>query len=107
MSEYKDPRTGVTFTRVTPAQKVEAEKPKTEQSHQPRKSQESEGPRNYANPEPLNTSHIGKTVVVTMVNGRSETGRLLSLGAYMLSIELSTKKELIINKGAIITVSVM
>ena len=68
---------------------------------------ENAGPRNYSNPEPLNTSHIGKNIVITMVNGRSESGRLLSLGAYMLSIELPTKKELIVNKGAIVTVSIL
>lgn len=64
-------------------------------------------PRNYGNPEPLNTSHIGKSVTVTLVNGRIESGKLKALGAYMLSIEGSNGKELIINKGAIVTVSVM
>ena len=68
---------------------------------------ELEGPRNYSNPEPLNTSHIGRAIVVTLVNGRSESGKLTSLGAYMLSIELPTKKELIVNKGAIVTVSIL
>ena len=33
---------------------------------------EMEGPRNYGNPEPLNTSHIGKSVTITLVNGRIE-----------------------------------
>ena len=107
MSEYKDPRTGVTFTRVTPVQKVEAEKSKTEQSHQPRKSQESEGPRNYANPEPLNTSHIGKSVTVTLSSGRIEAGTLKAMGAYWLSIEGPNGKELILNKGQIMVVAVL
>ena len=66
-----------------------------------------EGPRNYGNPEPLNTSHIGKSVTITLVNGRIESGKLKALGAYMLSIEGSNGRELIVNKGAIITVSVM
>ena len=66
-----------------------------------------EGPRNYSNPEPLNTSHIGKSVTVTLVNGRIESGKLKALGAYMLSLEGSNGKELIINKGSIITVSVL
>ena len=66
-----------------------------------------ESPRNYANPEPLNTSHIGRIVVVTMVNGRTETGKLKEIGQYMISIELSNGKELIINKGAIVTVSIL
>jgi hypothetical protein len=66
-----------------------------------------EGTRNYSSPEPLNTSHIGKSVTVTMINNRVESGRLTALGAYMISMELSNKKELIINKGSIITVSIL
>ena len=68
---------------------------------------ETEGPRNYGNPEPLNTSHIGKSVTITLVNGRIESGKLKALGAYMLSIDGSNGKELIINKGSIVTVSVL
>ena len=68
---------------------------------------EMEDPRNYGNPEPLNTSHIGKSVTITLVNGRIESGKLKALGAYMLSIDGSNGRELIVNKGAIITVSVM
>lgn len=66
-----------------------------------------EGPKNYGNPEPLNTSHIGKSVTITLVNGRIESGKLKTLGAYMLSIEGPNGRELIINKGAVITVSVL
>ena len=65
------------------------------------------GPRNYGNPEPLNVSHIGKSVTITLVNGRIESGKLKALGAYMLSIEGSNGRELIINKGSIITVSIL
>ena len=74
---------------------------------QPAKGNVDTGPRNYGNPEPLNTSHVGKSVTITLVNGRTESGKLKALGAYMLSIEGSNGKELIVNKGAIITVSVM
>ncbi len=66
-----------------------------------------EGPRNYANPEPLNTSHIGRIVAVTMVNGRTETGRLKAIGQYMIAIQQSNGKELIVNKGAIISVVIL
>ena len=66
-----------------------------------------EGPRNYANPEPLNTSHIGRTVAVTLVNGRTETGRLKEIGQYMISIQLSNGKELIVNKGSLMTVVIL
>ena len=68
---------------------------------------ETEGPRNYANPEPLNTSHIGKSVIITLSNGRIESGKLKALGAYMLSIDGSNGKELIINKGQIMVVSIL
>lgn len=68
---------------------------------------ENEGPRNYNNPEPLNTSHIGKSVTVTLSNGRIESGKLKALGAYMISLALPGGRELIINKGSIITVSVL
>lgn len=64
-------------------------------------------PRNYANPEPLNVSHIGRSVTVTLINGRIESGKLKAMGAYMISIIGSNGKELIVNKGAIITVSVL
>ena len=66
-----------------------------------------EGPKNYSNPEPLNTSNIGRPVTIILVNGRIESGKLKTLGAYMLSIEYSNGKELIINKGSIITVSIL
>lgn len=66
-----------------------------------------ENPRNYSNPEPLNTSHIGRIVSITMVNGRTERGRLKSLGAYMLSVEMPDGKEKIVNKGAIISMAIL
>ncbi len=81
-----------------------------ERSGKPRNGievQEHSEPRNYANPEPLNTSHLGKSVTITLVNGRIESGKLKALGAYMLSIDGSNGKELIINKGSIITVSIL
>ena len=65
------------------------------------------GPLNYSNPEPLNTSHVGRSVTITLANGRIESGKLKALGAYMLSIEDRNGRELIINKGQIMTVSVL
>ena len=32
--------------------------------------------RNYSNPEPLNTSHIGKPVIITLSNGGIESGEI-------------------------------
>ena len=65
------------------------------------------GPRNYDNPEPLNTSHKGKAVVIALVNGRSESGILKALGQYTIELELQNKKTLIVNKAAILTVSIL
>ena len=84
----------------------------TARQNQPTKSQVMPGknetePRNYSNPEPLNTSHLGKSVTITLVNGRIEAGKLKALGAYMLSIEDRNGRELIVNKGSIVTVSVL
>ena len=74
---------------------------------QPAKRNVDTGPRNYGNPEPLNTSHVGKSVTITLVNGRTESGKLKALGAYMLSLEGSNGRELIVNKGSIVTVSIL
>ena len=63
--------------------------------------------RNYSNPEPLIVSQIGKPIVVTMINGRTESGKLIALGQYMISIELPNKRSLMIYKSAIVTISVM
>ena len=63
--------------------------------------------KNYSNPEPLNVSLVGRPIVVTMINGRTESGKLVSLGQYMLSLELPNKRTLLIYKSAIITISVM
>ena len=63
--------------------------------------------KNYSNPEPLNVSHIGKSVTITMVNGRTEAGVLKALGQYMISIELPNKRTLLIYKSAVVTISVM
>ena len=68
---------------------------------------ETEGSRNYNQPDPLNTSCIGKSVAVTLSNGRIESGKLKALGAYWLSIQGPNGKELILNKGQIMVVSIL
>ena len=67
----------------------------------------SEAPRNYNQPDPLNTSCIGRSVTVTLSNGRIEAGILTGLGAYWLSIQGTTGKELLINKGQVMVVAVL
>ncbi len=79
------------------------------ETHLPGKEKriQEKGRLNYSNPEPLNTSHVGRSVTITLANGRIESGKLKALGAYMLSIEDRNGRELIINKGQIMTVSVL
>ena len=67
----------------------------------------SEGPRNYNQPDALNTSHIGRSVTVTLSNGRIESGRLKAMGAYWLSIKGPNGKELLLNKGHIMVVAIL
>ena len=67
----------------------------------------SEGPRNYNQPDALNTSHIGRSVTVTLSNGRIESGILKAVGAYWLSIKGPTGKELLLNKGQIMVVAII
>ncbi len=63
--------------------------------------------KNYSNPEPLNTSHVGRVITVTMINNRIESGKLTALGQYMLSLELPNKLTLLIYKSSILTIVVM
>lgn len=67
----------------------------------------SEAPRNYNQPDPLNTGCIGRSVTVTLSNGRIEAGKLTGLGAYWLSIQAPNGKELLLNKGAIMVVAIL
>ncbi|MHB8361179.1 MAG: hypothetical protein ACYDAO_00755 [Thermoplasmataceae archaeon] len=64
-------------------------------------------PRNFQNPDPLNCGLEGKSVTVTLVNGRIESGLLKVMGQFSISMELSNKKTLIINKSGIMVVTVL
>ena len=68
--------------------------------------QEQEGPRNYSQPEPLNTSIIGKALTITTVDGRTISGILRKLGQYMIEVELPHGMKLMVNKSAIVTLTV-
>lgn len=50
---------------------------------------------------------IGRTITVTLANGRSESGIPRDVGMFDIKLELPTKRELIVFKHAILTVSVM
>ncbi len=63
-----------------------------------------QGSRNYRNPGPLNCSNERKSV--TMNDRRIGEGIARSMGQYSMPLEAENKRTLIINKSAIITVSV-
>ena len=64
-------------------------------------------PRNYRNPDPLNVGLEGKTLTISLVNGRIESGKLKVAGQYFLEMVGFNGRSLIIAKSAIVTVSVM
>jgi len=63
--------------------------------------------RNYTNPDPVNVSLEGKSVTISLVNGRIETGKMKVVGQYFLQMAMPNGKDLIVAKSAIVTVSVM
>jgi len=64
-------------------------------------------PRNYSNPDPMNCGLEGKSLTVTLVNGRIESGKLMKAGQYFLEMAGSNGRSIIISKSAIVTVSVL
>jgi len=64
-------------------------------------------PRNYSNPDPVNTGLEGRVVTVAMIGGRVESGKLKKAGQYFIEMTMTNGKPLIIAKSAIITVSVL
>lgn len=66
-----------------------------------------EGPKNYRNPDPLNCGLEGKTLIITMTNGRTESGTCSAVGQYFMELKLINNKPLIISKAQIVTVSIL
>jgi hypothetical protein len=64
-------------------------------------------PRNYRNPDPLNCSVEGKAMTVTLVNGRTESGTCMHMGAYFMEMKLPNGHAMIIAKSALVTVSIL
>jgi len=64
-------------------------------------------PRNYSNPDPMNCGLEGKSLTVTLVNGRIESGKLTKAGQYFIEMVGANGRPVIIAKSAIITVSVL
>ena len=64
-------------------------------------------PRNYSTPDPLNCGLEGKSLAVTLINGRIETGTLRKAGQYFIEMAGANGRPIIIAKSAIVTVSVL
>ncbi len=75
-----------------------AEKPRTSQPDEP---------RNYENPDGLNVSIKGRIATIQLINNRIESGKITRLGQYFIEMTLPNGRPLIINKAAIVTVTVM
>ena len=55
----------------------------------------------------LSRKDIGRTATLTLSNGRTESGILKEIGMFDLKIELANKKDLILFKHALVSVSVL
>ncbi len=96
----KEENSGGVKRMITP----EAKKKEWKDHDRPARSDE---PRNYSNPDPLNCGLEGKSVTVTLVNGRIESGKLVKAGQYFIELIGSNGRTLIVAKSAIVTVSVL
>ena len=66
-----------------------------------------ENPRNYRNPDPLNCGLEGRSITVSMVNGRIESGKCTRMGQFFMEIVMGNGKPIIIAKSAVVTVSIL
>lgn len=63
--------------------------------------------KNYRNPEPLNCALEGKSMTISLVNGRVESGRCTRMGQFFMELVMGNGKPIIIAKSALVTVSVL
>lgn len=66
-----------------------------------------ESERRYSVLDCFGKADIGKNIVITMGNGRSESGELLAVGMFDIKIRMPNARELIVMKHALVTVTVM
>lgn len=74
---------------------------------QPPKGKVGTEPKNYRNPDPLNCGLESKVLTVSMVNGRTESGTCQTVGQYFIELKMPNGRTLIIQKGAIVSLTVM
>ena len=55
----------------------------------------------------MNVSLQGKSLTVTLVNGRIESGICKKMGQYFMELQGSNGKTMLINKGQVMVVSVL
>lgn len=63
-------------------------------------------PERYSH-DSLTKEIIGKSVTISLIGGRIESGILKECGMYDILLEMTNKRTLIILKSAILTVAVM
>lgn len=61
----------------------------------------------YSVQDCLNSDQVGRSVALTMLNGRTETGKLVKVGQYDIEIEMPNRRSLIVFKHSIVTVSLL
>ena len=61
----------------------------------------------YSVQDCLNSDQVGRSVALTMLNGRTETGKLMKVGQYDIEIEMPNTRPLIVFKHSIVTVSLL
>ncbi len=55
----------------------------------------------------LSKKDVGKSVTMTLINGRTESGILKDIGMFDIKLELPNRKELILFKHALVSVSIL
>ena len=83
------------------------ESPRNRDNRREEQRKEDSEPRNYAQPDPMNVSLQGKSLTVTLVNGRIESGVCKKMGQYFMELQGSNGKTMLINKGQVMVVSVL
>ncbi len=106
---YRDSKTGISFSRVLPDQKkAEEEKQKTTGPvRQPRPERPKRYDTGLETIDNFGKQHVGKSIVVVLRSGRTESGILKGFGMYDIALELTNKRIIIVMKHAIDTVSII
>ena len=61
--------------------------------------------KRYSVQDLITANDIGRACTITMVNGRSESGKLNRVSQFEIELKMSNGKDLIVMKHALVTVS--